>query len=499
MKAIYPMVTDKNNRFAYSQELNTEWNPVNTVVTANNVTAPDGTLTAERITETTSSITTYTVTNNGASAYTINGSDNPVLTLERGKTYQFNINASGHPFYIMTGSGAYTAGGQYDTGVTGQGTQVGTLTFVVPESAPSTLAYVCQFHSSMGNTINIINNTDSHHIYQTISDGLVTGSEYVASIYGKFLNRPWIAVETNAGAKAWFNIQTGVTGSLTGSNATITAVSGGWYRCALYFTSSVASGPQNIQYHLADTNGNLTYAGVLGTGSYLWGAQFENGNLVGPYRATTTVGFTTGSMLDQMKFNLKNSADTDAAFRLTYSGSWNGGYSGVKPDGITAWASTKLTPSTDLPLNSTHFSLYLRNTPVSLDYQGTEVSNRFMLAYYPNQIYSDHYGAGTGRLVTSVTATKGLILTSRTSTTSHRVYQNQSLINSTTALSSGGAPTSHMYIGGANITGNANPPLYFATAPLGFTTLGDGLTDYEAKALYWIVQKYQTTLGRQVY
>jgi hypothetical protein len=32
-----------------------------------------------------------------------------------------------------------------------------------------------------------------------------------------------------------------------------------------------------------------------------------------------------------------------------------------------------------------------------------------------------------------------------------------------------------------------------------FTTIGDGLTDYEAKALYWIVQKFQTTLGRQVY
>ena len=395
MKAIYPMITDKNNRFAYSQALATTWNAVNVYVTQSFTTAPDGTFTGN----------------------------------------------------------------------------------FVSESAV----------------------TDTHYIYQTISDGLVTGSEYVTSIYGKFLNRPWIAMETNTGAKAWFNIQTGVTGSLTGSNATITAVSGGWYRCALYFTSSVASGPQNIQYHLADANGNLSYAGVSGTGSYLWGAQFENGNLVGPYRATTTVGFTTGSMLDQMKYNLKNSADTDAAFRLSYSGSWNGGYSGIKPDGVTAWASTKLTPSTDLPLNSTHFSLYLRNTPTNLDYQGTENGNRFMLAYYPNQIYSDHYGASTGRLVTSVTTTKGFMLTSRTGTTSHRVYQNQSLINSTTALSSGGAPASHMYIGGANLGGNSAPPTYYATAPLGFTTIGDGLTDYEAKALYWIVQKYQTTLGRQVY
>ena len=32
-----------------------------------------------------------------------------------------------------------------------------------------------------------------------------------------------------------------------------------------------------------------------------------------------------------------------------------------------------------------------------------------------------------------------------------------------------------------------------------FFHIGDGLTDYEAKALYWIVQKFQTTLGRQVY
>jgi hypothetical protein len=32
-----------------------------------------------------------------------------------------------------------------------------------------------------------------------------------------------------------------------------------------------------------------------------------------------------------------------------------------------------------------------------------------------------------------------------------------------------------------------------------FDFISEGLTDYEAKALYWIIQKYQTTLGRQVY
>jgi hypothetical protein len=43
----------------------------------------------------------------------------------------------------MTGSGAHSVDGQYNTGVTGQGTQTGTLRFVVPNDAPDTLAYVC--------------------------------------------------------------------------------------------------------------------------------------------------------------------------------------------------------------------------------------------------------------------------------------------------------------------------------------------------------------------
>jgi hypothetical protein len=492
MKAIYPMITDKNNRFAYSQELNTEWNPVNTVVATNNVTAPDGTLTAERLTETTSSITTYTVTNNGASAYTINGSDNPTLTLERGKTYQFNISATGHPFFIMTGSGAYTAGGQYDVGVTGQGTQSGTLTFVVPDAAPSTLAYVCQVHSSMGGTINVINNTDTHYIYQTIADGLVTGSEYVASIYGRFLNRPWIAMETNTGAKAWFNIQTGITGSLTGSNATITAVSGGWYRCALYFTSSVASGPQNIQYNLADANGNLSYAGVAGTGSYLWGAQFENGNVLGPYRATTATGFTTGSMLDQMKYNLKNTG----SFSGSYFGGLNPGYSGNKPNGVSGYIDTGLNVNTVLTLNSTHLAYYSRtNVPggsIAVEMGVTGTHSTYLLYNYLGIGYSGINGGQSGR-PSAASPTTGFLVGSRISSTEEKYYTNN--ISQTFTNTSTGKENKNIFLMAFNNVGAQS----YSTKECAFATIGDGLTDYEAKALYWIVQKYQTTLGRQVY
>ena len=73
----------------------------------------------------------------------------------RGFTYAFNVNASGHPFWIQTVSGAYSSGNIYNSGVTNNGVQVGTLTFAIPYDAPSTLYYVCQNHSLMQGVINI--------------------------------------------------------------------------------------------------------------------------------------------------------------------------------------------------------------------------------------------------------------------------------------------------------------------------------------------------------
>jgi hypothetical protein len=87
--------------------------------------------------------------------YTINNLSNPGLTLQRGLTYTFSISATGHPFYIKTIQGATTANA-YNDGVTGNGTQSGTLTFVVPASAPATLFYDCSIHSSMTGTITIV-------------------------------------------------------------------------------------------------------------------------------------------------------------------------------------------------------------------------------------------------------------------------------------------------------------------------------------------------------
>ncbi len=101
----------------------------------------------------------YDVTNEGATAYVFNGEglsnvNNPALTLKRGATYTFTINSPGHPFYIKDVKGTGKANA-YSTGVTGNGATNGTVTFTVPNDAPDTLYYNCEFHALMTGVLTI--------------------------------------------------------------------------------------------------------------------------------------------------------------------------------------------------------------------------------------------------------------------------------------------------------------------------------------------------------
>jgi hypothetical protein len=83
-------------------------------------------------------VSTFTVTNSGASFYVINGVNNPTLNLVRGVTYTFNVSVAGHPFWIKTAQVTGT-GSAYSSGVTNNGALTGTVTFAVPLDAPATL------------------------------------------------------------------------------------------------------------------------------------------------------------------------------------------------------------------------------------------------------------------------------------------------------------------------------------------------------------------------
>ena len=109
-----------------------------------------------------SATSAWTVGHNGSSNYVISGpgglssANNPDLYLERGQTYQFIMNASGHGFGIQTSSGTWNSSNAYTTGITNAGAATGTITFAVPYSAPARLYYACTSqHSGMVGNIYI--------------------------------------------------------------------------------------------------------------------------------------------------------------------------------------------------------------------------------------------------------------------------------------------------------------------------------------------------------
>ncbi len=96
--------------------------------------------------------------NVGASTtYKINSQEAPVLNLVRGQTYTFGIDAPGHPFYLTTDPNGGPAGvsAELTTGVMGQQTEVGEMTFTPSASTPNLIYYQCAVHTDMGWKINI--------------------------------------------------------------------------------------------------------------------------------------------------------------------------------------------------------------------------------------------------------------------------------------------------------------------------------------------------------
>lgn len=99
---------------------------------------------------------TINMTNQAMTAWLINGATpNGTLTLTRGQTYLFVVNATGHPFHITTVPGLPVQD-LVDPGLSGNGTASGTVTFTPSASTPASFSYQCSVHTAMTGTINVV-------------------------------------------------------------------------------------------------------------------------------------------------------------------------------------------------------------------------------------------------------------------------------------------------------------------------------------------------------
>ncbi len=196
------------------------------------------------------------------------------------------------------------------------------------------------------------------------------------------------------------------------------------------------------------------------------------------------------------KFNLKDPRDLDAAYRLVFNGGWTHSSTGALPNGTTGYADTKIIPNSVVSLSSAHFSKYNRtNDLTGIKTDGVFDQNNSDALFQQSYTLANGIIGGVPTIASYTPSdSRGLFTISRTSNNLIKVFRNSSQIATNTSTATV-LPLINVYIGARN---ERTAPQYYNAYETAFASIGDGLTDAESTAFYTAVQKYQTSLGRQV-
>jgi hypothetical protein len=213
------------------------------------------------------------------------------------------------------------------------------------------------------------------------------------------------------------------------------------------------------------------------------------------------VGNTSASQ----KFNLKDARDLDAAYRLTFFGGGTFSANGYQPNGTNAYANTFYTPSVNGTLNSSHISFYSRtNTDTAnLDMGannllGAASGATMLYARSTNINYGviDLYPTTAGDYIQAAnTDSRGFYSLSRTASNLSKSYKNGNVLSSKT--NTGNRSTKSIVLCALN-KDSPDQVIGFSNRECAFASIGDGLTDAEALALYNAVNAFQVSLARNV-
>jgi uncharacterized protein YjbI with pentapeptide repeats len=245
----------------------------------------------------------------------INRSNSPI-TVIRGMKYILSVNASGHPFWIQTVSGAYSSDNIYsNSSIVNNGSSIGNIIWDVPFDSPNTLYYACQHHSSMQGIINIVDGpsgatsgavtyTSSNTARATV--GLTTG------LVTPFDTGP-VTITAAQAASSQYNAPTNTTCTITigaAENLAGTVVTTSLASKNLTGASLVGTNLTNISL----ANANLRNADL--SGADVTGASFINTDISG---ATNLPVFSTTQKLQLMR-NANNAGISAVQISTTLSG-----------------------------------------------------------------------------------------------------------------------------------------------------------------------------------
>ena len=207
-----------------------------------------------------------------------------------------------------------------------------------------------------------------------------------------------------------------------------------------------------------------------------------------------------GGTASTHKFNLKNPVDTNAAFRLVFSGGWTHSANGALPNGTNAYANTFYVPSAECDSLQNSMSFYSRTqsnlvSPYEIFSANNSAHNirpyGLLVRFNTNQSF---YANGAYNLFVVNSDSRGFFQ-AFTDLTNQILFRN-SLQTLSIAIPNNLISGFSLYIGASNGAGTAG---FFSNKECAFASLGGSkLTTTEAANYYTAVQAFQTTLSRQV-
>jgi hypothetical protein len=205
-----------------------------------------------------------------------------------------------------------------------------------------------------------------------------------------------------------------------------------------------------------------------------------------------------GGTATSHKFNLKDSRDLDAAFRLVFNGGVTHSSNGILGNGTNGFANTFLNPSIVFPSKFASNGFYNRVAATNQGiYMGTQVgaSNFFRIAIVSLNIRHFNRSTATGQTNNTVTNELGFSANSRTSNTLMTSIDNNGTFQTNTTNVISIYSSYNIPLLASNSSGAI---LGYSNAQFSFAYISDALTSSELTSLKNINQTFQTTLGRQV-
>jgi hypothetical protein len=203
------------------------------------------------------------------------------------------------------------------------------------------------------------------------------------------------------------------------------------------------------------------------------------------------------------KWNLKDPRDLDAAYRLAFSGAWTHSSTGALPNGTNAYANTFFNQQGNWTSTSNGaMGVYLRTNSVGAycDMGAGTISSgsnsSIIFARYTGDVVFSGLNCTAVTPGSANTNSQGFHAVSRTNSTSYSRYKRgTSTIDLTNTDAIGSNANRTIYLGAGQ---GAILPENYSNREIAYSFLGDGLTQSEIDLYYTAVNKFQTSLNRQI-